>query len=681
MLPCDFQFQIMAKTPLFLLSILTLLASNSIQSYSQQDEFFFAGFNEATTNITLNGGAVIEHKGTLRLTNDTERVIGHAFYSTPINFKNKNNSTNHKHKVFSFSTSFAFAIIPQYPKLGGHGFAFTVSPSNKLSNGYPSQYLGLLNPKDLGNFSNHIFAVEFDTVQDFEFNDINDNHVGINLNNMVSNKSVKACFFTDGSMNTQVQDLNLKSGSVIQAWIDYDSSMNQLEVRLSPSSSKPISPILSYQVDLTPIFKETMYVGFSSSTGLLSSTHYILGWSLKINGESKTLSLNNLPSLSSQSSKTTQTGKATILGLSISFVILIVITIGLSLYFKMRNDDVIEPWELEVGPHRFPYKELNQATGGFKDKNLIGFGGFGRVYKGVLVLPNSKTEIAVKQISHESKQGLQEFISEIETIGKLRHRNLVELLGWCRKGNDLILVYDFMKNGSLDKYVFEEPRGVLKWEERFRIVKGVALGLVYLHEECEQTVIHRDVKAGNVLLDCEMNARLGDFGLAKLYDRGENPNTTRVVGTLGYLAPELTRTGKPTKRSDVFAFGALLLEVVCGRRPIEAKALPEELVLVDWVWDRWRLGVVEEVVDCKMGGVYDMEEVLLVVKVGLMCSEETPERRPTMRQVVGYLEGEVTLPELDGFGVKKKDFLYTTSSVGDDVDGGYVSSFTLSGSR
>ncbi|XP_058765246.1 L-type lectin-domain containing receptor kinase S.4-like [Vicia villosa] len=675
---------VMAKTPLFLLCILTLLASNSIQSYSQQDEFFFAGFSEATTNITLNGGAVIEHKGTLRLTNDTERVIGHAFYSTPINFKNKS-------KVFSFSTSFAFAIIPQYPKLGGHGFAFTVSPTNKPSNGYPSQYLGLLNPKDLGNFSNHLFAVEFDTVQDFEFNDINDNHVGINLNNMVSNKSVKACFFTDGSTSKQIQDLNLKSGSVIQAWIDYDSSMNHLEVRLSPSSSKPTSPILSYQVDLTPIFKETMYVGFSSSTGLLSSSHYILGWSFKINGESKTLSLNNLPSLSSQSNQSTHTRKATILGLSISFVILIVITIGLSLYFKMKNDDVIKSWELEVGPHRFPYKELNQATGGFKDKNLIGFGGFGRVYKGVLVSPNSKTEIAVKQISHESKQGLQEFISEIETIGKLRHRNLVELLGWCRKSNDLILVYDFMKNGSLDKYIFEQPREVLKWEERFRIVKGVALGLVYLHEECEQTVIHRDVKAGNVLLDSEMNARLGDFGLAKLYDRGENPNTTRVVGTLGYMAPELTRTGKPTRSSDVFAFGAVLLEVVCGRRPIEAKALPEELVLVDWVWDRWRLGMVGEVVDGKMGGVYDEGEVLLVVKVGLMCSDEAPERRPTMRQVVGYLEREVELPELDGFGVKKRDFLYSTSlgfgsvntwsSVGDDVDGGYVSSFTLSGGR
>jgi len=659
-----------------------LLASNTIQSHSQQDEFFYAGFNEAATNITLNGGAVIKHKGIIRLTNDTERVLGHAFYSNPIHFKNKTTT-----KVFSFSTSFAFAIVPQYPKLGGHGFAFTISPSKTLSNGYPSQYLGLLNPHDLGNFSNHLFAVEFDTVQDFEFNDINDNHVGINLNNMVSNKSVKACFFPDGSMNKQVQDLNLKSGSVIQAWIDYDSSRSIVEVRLSPTSSKPSSPILSYQVDLTSIFKETMYVGFSSSTGLLSSSHYILGWSFKVNGESKTLSLKNLPSLSSHN---TRPRKALILGLTISFVILIVLITGLAFYLKMKNNDVIEAWELEVGPHRFPYKELKQATRGFKDKNLLGFGGFGKVYKGVL--PDSKTEIAVKQISQESRQGLQEFISEIETIGKLRHRNLVQLLGWCRKRNDLILVYDFMENGSLDKYIFEQPRAILRWEERFRIIKGVASGLVYLHEEWEQTVIHRDVKAGNVLLDSEMNARLGDFGLAKLYDHGENPSTTRVVGTLGYLAPELTRTGKPTTSSDVFAFGALLLEVVCGRRPIEPKALPEELVLVDWVWDRLRLGAALEIVDPKLGGVYDEVEVLLVIKVGLLCSEDSPERRPTMKQVVRYLEGELPLPELDVFGVKKggggRQFegMYPMSPFFESANtwssaGGYDSSLSLSGGR
>jgi len=242
------------------------------------------------------------------------------------------------------------------------------------------------------------------------------------------------------------------------------------------------------------------------------------------------------------------------------------IGIGFYVIRRIKNADVIEAWELDIGPHRFSYKELKQATRGFRDKQLLGFGGFGRVYKGTL--PNCKTHVAVKRISHESKQGLREFVSEIASIGRLRHRNLVQLLGWCRRRGDLLLVYDYMPNGSLDKYIFEEPRMILSWEQRFKIIKGVAYGLLYLHEEWEQTVIHRDIKAGNVLLDSELNGRLGDFGLAKLYERGSNPSTTRVVGTLGYLAPELTRTGKPTANSDVFAFGALMLEVVCGRRPV-----------------------------------------------------------------------------------------------------------------
>ncbi|KAK7305766.1 hypothetical protein VNO77_43677 [Canavalia gladiata] len=671
----------MTKTLVLSLSILILVASNHVES--QHDELFFNGFEDAATNISLNGGAVIEHKGLLRLTNDTLRVIGHAFYSTPIQFKDNNSST--LAKVFSFSTAFAFAIIPQYPKLGGHGFAFTISRTKTLPGTYPSQYLGLLNPNDVGNLSNHLFAVEFDTVQDFEFDDINDNHVGIDLNNLASNKSVKAAFFSDGS---KLEDLNLKSGKVIQAWVDYDSSRNLLEVRLSPTSSKPSSPILSYQVDLSSILEDSMYVGFSSSTGLLASSHYILGWSFKINGEAKTLSLKNLPSLS-KPNKT-----HFILGLSLSALILIIATIALAFYLlrKMRNAEVIEDWELDIGPHRFPYKELKKATKGFKDKNLVGFGGFGRVYKGVL--PNSNTEIAVKRISHESKQGMQEFVSEISTIGRLRHRNLVQLLGWCRRHNDLLLVYDFMQNGSLDKYLFDQPTGKLSWEQRFKIIKGVASGLVYLHEEWEQTVIHRDVKAGNVLLDGEMNGRLGDFGLAKLYEHGSNPSTTRVVGTLGYLAPELTRTGKPTTSSDVFAFGALLLEVACGRRPIEPKALPEELVLVEWVWERWRVGAVLGVVDPKLGGVFDEVEALLVLKLGLLCSAESPENRPSMRQVVRYLEGEVPLPSMmdnkKGRDAEFDDFVHsyptssfferanTSSSLADDAS---ASSLSLSAGR
>lgn len=670
----------MAKTVLLLL--LLLFSINHVKS--QQQELLFEGFHGDATNISLNGGAVIQHNGILRLTNDTLRVIGHAFYQTPIQFK-KNS------KVLSFSTSFAFSIIPQYPKLGGHGFAFTISPSKVLPSAYPSQYLGLLNPNDLGNFSNHLFAVEFDTVQDFEFGDINDNHVGINLNNMASNKSVKAEIFTNGSRNKQ--DLNLKSGKVIQAWVDYDSSRNQLEVRLSQTSSKPTSPILSYQLDLSPILHDSMYVGFSSSTGLLASCHYILGWSFKINGEAKTLQLETLPSLPTPE----RTQIPLILGLSFSALVIIFFSIGLAFYLirKMRNGDVIEAWELDVGPHRFSDQELKKATKGFKDNQLLGFGGFGRVYKGVLT--NSNTEIAVKRISHESKQGWQEFVSEIETIGRLRHRNLVQLLGWCRKRSDLLLVYDFMHNGSLDKYIFDEPRAILSWEQRFKIIKGVASAILYLHEEWEQVVIHRDIKAGNVLLDSEMNGRLGDFGLAKLYEHGSNPSTTRVVGTLGYLAPELTRTGKPTTSSDVYAFGVLLLEMVCGRRSVETKAMPEELVLVDWVRERWCVGAVLGVVDLRLGGVFNEMEVVVVLKLGLMCSNEKPGVRPGIRQVVRYLGGEVPLPEivpvLDEFGWNKsgdcggdgcgefEDFMHSyPTSVGDDVDveAGFASSPSLS---
>ncbi|EHA8592434.1 putative L-type lectin-domain containing receptor kinase S.4 [Cocos nucifera] len=209
-----------------------------------------------------------------------------------------------------------------------------------------------------------------------------------------------------------------------------------------------------------------------------------------------------------------------------------------------------------------------------------------------------------------------------------------------------------MPNGSLDKFLFFDDeyrlsKSLLLWAQRFRILRGVASALLYLHEEWEHVVIHRDIKASNVLLDADLNGRLGDFGLAKLYEHGANPSTTRVVGTLGYLAPELTRTGKATTSSDVFAFGALVLEVVCGRRPIEHKATPEELILVDWVWERWSSGRWTDVVDPSLGGNYDREEVEVAIKVGLTCSHPAAAARPSMREVVRYLDGGdvVEVPE------------------------------------
>ncbi|EXB36745.1 L-type lectin-domain containing receptor kinase S.4 [Morus notabilis] len=584
------------------------------------------------TNLTLTGNAEIQQNGILRLTNDSRRVTGHAFSSSPFRFKNSSTG-----KAFSFSTCFAFTIIPEYPKLGGHGLAFTIVPSIDLK-ALPSQYLGLLNASDSsGNFSNHLFAVEFDTVQDFEFGDINDNHVGVDLNSLNSTFSAAAAYFDDAVSESRNFSLN---GKAIQAWIDYDSDRNLLNVTISPSGNKPKVPLLSSEIDLSVILEEFMYVGFSGSTGLLASSHYILGWSFKINGEAQTLDLSSLPHLPGPKKSHTDLT----IGVSVSSFILLISVISLAVYLfvKIKNADPIETWEFEVGPHRYSYKELKKATKNFREKELLGYGGFGRVYKGKL--PKSKAVVAVKRISHESKQGLREFVSEIASIGRLRHRNLVQLMGWCRRRGDLLLVYDFMENGSLDKFLFDEPKTTLRWEQRMKIINGVASALLYLHEGFEQVVIHRDVKASNVLLDGELNGRLGDFGLARLHDHGANMSTTRVVGTLGYLAPEFPRTGKATAGSDVFAFGALLLEVACGRRPIEPKSSPEELVLVDWVWDKYKEGNVSEIVDKRLEGEYDVVEAVMVVKLGLMCSNSVASARPSMRQVVRYLEGEVSVP-------------------------------------
>ena len=240
---------------------------------------------------------------------------------------------------------------------------------------------------------------------------------------------------------------------------------------------------------------------------------------------------------------------------------------------------------------------------------------------------------------------MKEFVAEIISMGRLRHRNLVQLLGYCRRRGELLLVYDYMPNGSLDKFLYDNEKPNLNWIQRFRILRGVASGLLYLHEEWEQVVLHRDVKASNVLLDAELNGRLGDFGLARLYDHGTNPQTTHVVGTVGYLAPELTRTGRATTCTDVFAFGAFMLEVACGRRPIDRR-LPEEVILVDWVFGCWKKGAILDASDPRLEGNYVMEEMELVLKLGLLCSHSMPAARPSMRQVMQFLDGNADLPEL-----------------------------------
>ncbi|KAA8518931.1 hypothetical protein F0562_016295 [Nyssa sinensis] len=621
----------------------------------ETESYLLAGFIDIElTEFTSNG--------ILQLTNASTQQVGHAFYPDTIRFKNSSNSST----TFSFSTTFVFAIRSEYPTMSGHGIAFVIAPTRGIPGALPSHYLGLFNETNNGNSTNHIVAVELDTIQMREFGDINDNHVGIDINGLNSSMSYPAGYFANNG--GQFQNLTLISGKAMRVWVEYNGVDKQMNVTLAPINivSKPNNPLLSLSIDLSSVIEETMYVGFSSSTGSVGTSHYVLGWSFKINGQAQELSLSQLPKLPRIGPK--KTSRVLTIGLPVISVVLVSAAISGAVYYIRRRRkfaEVLEDWELGYGPHRFKYKDLYIATKGFRDRELLGTGGFGSVYRGVL--PISKIEIAVKRVSHESRQGMREFVAEIVSIGRLRHRNLVQLLGYCRRKGELLLVYDYMPNGSLDKFLYDQPMFTLNWDQRFQVIKGVASGLLYLHEEWEQVVVHRDVKASNVLLDGELNGRLGDFGLARLYDHGTDPQTTRVGGTLGYLAPEHMRTGKATTSTDVYAFGAFLLEVACGRRPIEPRAQSENLILVDWVFAYWSRGDIRRAVDPNLDANYAVEEVELVMKIGLMCSNSEPSARPSMRQVVQYLGGEIAMPELTSLGISATGLTFAHREGFDDV--------------
>ncbi|KAK4765944.1 hypothetical protein SAY87_007586 [Trapa incisa] len=610
-------------------------------SSAQKTGFTFNGFQ--SSKLELEGVAVITPNGLLRLTEAKENLTetaSHAFYQEPIQFKRSTGGSS-----FSFSTMFVFAIVPLDQRYTGPGMAFVVAPQRSLPGGQPRQYLGIFNMSNNGNATNHVLAVELDTVSTPEVKDIDKNHVGIDINGVVSAISAQAAYHTEGGAG-KLKNLTLKIGQAMQVWVDYDGTERRINVTLAPLEvSRPSAPLLSLAVDLTPVMKETMYVGFSSATSQFYTSHYILGWSFRVNGHAQDLDISKLPKLP-RLGKMPAPKMLTIGVPLLSIFSLSILIFGLIYHYrrKMKFAEVLEEWELNYGPHRFKYKDLYIATRGFRDQELLGTGGFGRVYRGTL--PTSKIDIAVKRISHDSRQGVREFIAEIVSLGRLRHRNIVTLLGYCRRKGELLLVYDYMQNGSLDKYLFYQPRITLTWSQRFRVIKGVAAGLLYLHEGWDQVVIHRDVKASNVLLDAELNGRLGDFGLARLHDHGTDLHTTHVVGTLGYLAPENTRTGKATKATDVYAFGAFLLEVATGRRPIEPKSTTDA-ILVDWVFSCWRRGGgILEARDPNLKGDFVVDEVELVLKLGMVCSQSEPKLRPSMRQVVQCLDGDVNIQDL-----------------------------------
>ncbi|VAH24967.1 unnamed protein product [Triticum turgidum subsp. durum] len=586
------------------------------------------------------------------LTDGVARSVGRAFFGGRFD------------SISSFSTTFVFVITSEYTGLSTHGLAFTISATtDSLLDALPSQYMGMFNRENVRNVANRLFAVELDTVQNPEFRDINDNHVGIDVNTLVSINSHTAGYYTpDGTFSP----LTLISGKPMQVWVDYDGNSHHVNVSLAPYlEHKPQRPLLSSPLNISSLLPSSAYVGFASATGPARSIHHIIGWSFNPNGEAKPLNYSVLSEVIQDVRRDAQSRSHIPKGVLIPVVIIsvfiaTVIIVGLYVYMKKARES--GGWEIDYGSSSFTYKDLAAATNGFSDRMLLGKGGFGKVYRGLL--QNSKQNVAIKRVSPESKQGMKEFIAEITILGHLRHRNLVQLLGYSRHKSELLLVYDYMPNGSLDRVLHGRDKQTVDWVHRFNIIKGIASGLCYLHEDWEKVVIHRDIKASNVLLDNEMNGRLGDFGLARLHNHGTDAHTTHLAGTWGYIAPELARLGRATKATDVFAFGVFMLEVACGRRPIQVNdSAGDPVLLTDWVVDAWESGSILKTVDPKLED-YVREEAELVLKLGLLCSHPVQSARPCMRLVMQYLVKDVLLPDF------QSSFLSFTSR--DEEFGQYI---------
>ncbi|KAF7012353.1 hypothetical protein CFC21_026551 [Triticum aestivum] len=327
----------------------------------------------------------------------------------------------------------------------------------------------------------------------------------------------------------------------------------------------------------------------------------------------------------------------------------------------------------------FSYAQLKSATDNFNRNNKVGRGGFGTVYKGTI--PN-KQDVAVKVLSAESRQGIREFLTEIDVISNVKHPNLVELIGCCVEEDNRILVYEYLENSSLDRALLgsnSDPAN-FTWSVRSSICIGVARGLAYLHEEIPSPIVHRDIKASNILIDKNYVPKIGDFGLAKLFPDNITHISTRVAGTTGYLAPEYAWHGQLTKKADIYSFGVLAIEIVSGKSGSRS-LLADDKFLLEKTWELYEAGSLKELVDPDLGD-YPDEEAIRFIKVALFCTQAAAARRPSMLQVVKMLskpirinESELTAPgyisEYNS-GVSKatasSDSRFKNSTTADDSD-------------
>ncbi|KAL6508623.1 hypothetical protein OROGR_023334 [Orobanche gracilis] len=578
------------------------------------------------TGNTLNLIADVTRDGeVLQLTRYEKDSLGRVTYYKQLHLWDKNSG-----KVTDFTTHFYFTINTPNKSYRGDGITFFLAqPNFPLPVPRDGSGIGLVSRTQLNdpNYTNeHPFvAVEFDNV-------INDGdpayeHVGIDVDSI--NTAYTTQWFTS------------KDERGYDAYINYNSSSNNLSVTVTGYKDNiTIQQHLFRVVNLRDVLPDWVEFGFTSATGWFYEYHTLSSWSFNSsmdfeahNGESKT---------------------SLVIGLSVGAGVLFgVLGVTWVVTRKLRNrgmEDVLDfdlamdyDFERNTGPRKFSYEELARATNNFAKEEKIGEGGFGGVYKGFI--RDMNIHVAIKKVSQGSKQGVKEYASEVKIISQLRHKNLVQLIGWCHQQNDLLLIYEFEENGSLDSYLFKR-KGLLTWEVRYSIARGLASALLYLHEEWEQCVLHRDIKASNVMLDSNFNAKLGDFGLARLMDHGIESKTTVLAGTYGYMSPEAATRGKASRESDVYSFGVVALEIASGRKAIDSSFIEEQMYLVEWISELYGKGDLLKAADPSLSGYFDENEMKTLMIVGLWCIQTDFLLRPTMRQAVQVLNFEAPLPTL-----------------------------------
>ncbi|KAM3254749.1 hypothetical protein ACQJBY_048308 [Aegilops geniculata] len=588
----------------------------------------------------------------------------------------------------SFTTTFSFQITPDKdnPSNTGDGMAFflghfpsVIPPKSEGGS------LGLLPALTNGTGDSRIVAVEFDTFLNPQNADMNGNHVGIDVNSVNSTAS------TD---TTTIPGRNLTSSHAMTATVKYHNGSKLLAVDLLIEDAL-------YQVnatiDLRRYLPAEVAIGFSAATGWAAELHQILSWSFDstLQLESRLESNTEAPPPAQLPPPTSNKHKmlvVTLLSVLVPLLFLLVCVAMVTIWRRHEkrrsirangdsssdSDDeehcvhraVLEKGVAAGGPKRYTYHELVAATSNFAEEEKLGRGGFGSVYRGHLTLAvaggdQERRAVAVKVLSAESSaQGRKEFEAEVRIISRLKHRNLVQLLGWCDSRKGLLLVYELVAEGSLDRHLYSNDGSYLAWPQRYKIILGLGSALRYLHGEWEQSVVHGDIKPSNIMLDSLHCTKLGDFGLARLVDHGAGllQTTKAVLGTAGYIDPEFVNTRRPSTESDVYSFGVVLLEVVSGRRPVVETA-EESFTLLRWVWSLYGRDAVLDAADERLRGdeadEWWMERVLVV---GLWCAHPERSERPSVAQAMNILQSEEarlpalplhiyrTVPELESSG-------------------------------